>query len=301
MTIALFALLLPACNGDEDPGDADADLDADTDSDTFEWPEPGEYGQECPAAERVGVFEVATFEAYSAASGNVAEGVLPTTIHEEVGREGDCALFQKENPFCDPACVSGQLCEDDDGNPDTNGVCSPYPANLDAGRVHVRGLAVDLAMDPDAALNYSETAVPHPLFEPGAAVQLYAVGAQTEAFSLDGAGVAPMESDGDWTLVPGEPFEVTWTPSDGPGRIWISLNVDQHGNSPVSLVCDVEDTGTTTISAAFVDQLIAYGVSGFATGLMRRRTVDSVELAAGCVDLLVYSHLRAALSCEGCL
>lgn len=308
MRVAFF-VLVAGCGDEKDPsGDADSDVDTDADTDTatdtttVDWPDPGEYGTACPLDDRVGLFEIAAFSAYSAVSGSVATGILPITIREEVGRAGDCRLLKKDNPFCDPPCVAGELCDDHDDNPDTNGVCAPYPPNLDAGTVYVRGLVEGLpALHPDAALNYSNTLVPHPIFDPGAEIQLYAEGADTESFSLEGAGVEVLDAQIDWTMVRDQPLEVTWTPGDGTGRIWLSFNVDQHGNSPVTLECDVEDTGSTIVPAALVTQLIDSGVSGFSTGLMRRLTVDSTQIEQGCVELLVYSHLRGQLQCEGCL
>jgi len=292
--------LLVACGGGTNPAPDAGSQCRDAEDSGVDWPAPGDEGAACSLDTRVGGFEVADLGAYSAVSGSVAAGVLPITVLEEVGREGDCVLLRKENPFCDPPCAPGELCNDPDGNPATDGTCEPYPPNLDAGPVHVAGILQDVIMLPDASKNYSETCVPDPLFDEGAPIQLFAEGAEAETFSLDGTGVAPLEADTAWTMSPGTPLDVVWTPSDGPGRIWLSFNVDQHGNSPVTLVCDVEDTGATTVPATLIDQLIDFGVSGFATGLMRRRTVDSVQIAEGCVDLLVYTHLRGALQCDGC-
>jgi hypothetical protein len=59
--------------------------------------------------------------------------------------------------------------------------------------------------------------------------------------------------------------------------------------------CDVADSGAATISGAFISKLIGFGVSGFPTMDVYRRTVDkdSAKISGkpgGCVEFKVYSH-----------
>jgi hypothetical protein len=298
---ALLAFVVACGGGDKKPPGEDAGCPDAPDSGA-EWPAPGDPSVECSQDTRVGGFEIGDYGTYSYFTGHVAESVLPITVLEEVGREGDCVLLRRQYPFCDPACTAGELCDDTDGNPATDGECRPYPPNLDAGPVHAGGLLQDLVVLPDSSLNYGEICLLHPLFEAGAPVQLFAEGADAETFSLDAVGVEPVDIDleRDWVMAPGQPLDVVWTAGDGTGRIWMSFNIDQHGNSPVTLICDVEDTGAFTVSASLVDQLIDAGRTGITTFVFRRRTVDSVEIAQGCVDLVVYSHVKPPLVCEGC-
>ena len=251
-------------------------------------------GPSCDLDKKIGVFEVAQRELYAAVSGQVADGVVPTTILEELETNGDCVLWRQVNPFCDPPCEAGSAC-------DFDGSCIPYPANQSVGTVTVSGLVQEVEMEPNPVKSYQDTSLPNPPFESGSAVLLTAGGDELESFRLDGFGVGTLKVDSsEWIIVEGEPLEIAWTPEDdGPGRILATLNIDQHGNSPVTMHCDLPDTGSATIPAALLELLIDYGLSGAASGNLFRRTVDSVDISAGCVELLVTSHVSTNLSVEG--
>ena len=47
------------------------------------------------------------------------------------------------------------------------------------------------------------------------------------------------------------------------------------------------------------DQFLAFGVSGFAVGELYRRSVDSITLEPGCVDLSLFSRVQAQPVVEG--
>jgi hypothetical protein len=164
----------------------------------------------------------------------------------------------------------------------------------------VAGLEVDVALNPDATNYYWDTSVPYPLFAPSDGVLLENTGGAIGAFSLRGLGVAKMELlDDEWTIVRGESLDMAWTPGGGNGRVVAAINVDQHGTSPVTLTCTTPDDGELTIDGGLLEQLLQYGVSGFATGTVRRQSGDKVDLDSGCVDLRVYSHSEAAVSVDG--
>jgi hypothetical protein len=82
-------------------------------------------------------------------------------------------------------------------------------------------------------------------------------------------------------------------------RVLIEMTIDQHGTSPLSLACDFPDTGSATIPASIIDQLINSGVTGFPNGRITRRTADHVDLDVGCVDLIVGSRLSASVAVAG--
>ena len=165
----------------------------------------------------------------------------------------------------------------------------------------ITGLLKDpLTMEPNASSYYTDVDVPFPLFEAEAQVDLTATGDEVEGFELQAWGIPNVAlPDAIWEMEAGQPLTIEWMAEPGPWKMLVSLNVDQHGNSPVTMFCDVEDNGTTTVSAELVDELLGYGVSGFATADFRRRTVDSVQIAEGCVQLSVESLKLGKLTVAG--
>ena len=64
----------------------------------------------CPLASRHGGLEVVDDGEYGWIDGTVEDGVLPVSVLEVVATEGDCRLYKKTNPFCDPPCDPGEAC-----------------------------------------------------------------------------------------------------------------------------------------------------------------------------------------------
>lgn len=253
------------------------------------------YGEACPLNSRVGHFQITHDEFYAAVTGTVASGVIPLTVLQPVLQSGDCVMLRKVNPFCDPPCGGGDLCDHD-------GSCIPYPSNQNVGNVSVSGtLKEPLVMEANASDYYTDVAVPFPLFEPNAQIDLSAEGNELDGFHLRAWGVPNVElPDVIWEMEAGMPLTVEWFAEPGPWKMIVSLNVDQHGNSPVTMFCEVEDTGSTIISAELVDELLGYGVSGFATADFRRTTTDSLQLGdVGCVQMSVESLMLGKLTVAG--
>lgn len=256
---------------------------------------PVELHGRCALGDRVGGFQIDVEAAYSAFSGTVSDGVVPVTVLEEVGAEGDCLLLRRNNPFCDPLCMPGETC-------DFDGTCIPYPANHDVGTVTVTGLFDEVVVEPlEPTFSYFDTSLSHPPFDPGAALELTATGGDYEAFVLHGNGVAMVEPVGDeLVLSTSEPVDVQWTASGATNsRLFLAVSVDQHGITPVTLVCDAPDTGSLEISADLVSQFLAFGVSGYPKADYWLQTADSVEIAPGCVEFVVRSHVQNDLSVSG--
>ncbi len=247
---------------------------------------------ECPSAEQVGYFNVQHEIDYSVVSGEVLDGVVPSKTLFQVGQDGDCILWQRKNPFCNPACQSNQACAQD-------GTCVPYPLPQDAGQVTLSGLTKPSSM---TFPSYYDTTVDHPAFTPGAEITLDAKGATYPAFTLHGQGFAPMViPEGTLVLKKGEALAVSWTPDSSADKasVRVRINVDQHGNSPVELVCELADTGSTVVPVSLIDQLIGFGVTGFPSVHVIRHTLDSVDAGAGCVQFEVLSHRLGDLQVAG--
>jgi hypothetical protein len=93
-------------------------------------------------------------------------------------------------------------------------------------------------------------------------------------------------------ITPHQPLEVKWTKGTRDDmRVHVRINVDQHGNTPISLECDAADTGALTIPAALIDALLGAGQSGVPNAKIERRTVDSKDVGPGCADLVVRSRV----------
>ena len=337
LSLVLACGLLAACGGDDSDSPADAsdpnpadtaaptDTPAPTDTATDEGapsdpgtppPDPGElhddgpapdigppkdtgdpvepvYGTPCPHDQVVGNFEAANWDFYASVTGEVRDGVIPLTVLQLRKEIGDCRLMQKTNPFCNPPCEGGQACTHD-------GKCIAFPANQSVGTVTIDGMLKGVTMEPNPVKSYSETDVPFPAFDAGAAITLKAAGGDLPGFEMRAFGVPMLElPDETIKLKKAEPLEVKWTASDGAARLYMALNIDQHGNSPVTLVCDVPDTGSYTVEAELVTTLLEFGVSGFASFDLYRRTVDSVMLTPGCVEFRVFSFAPGKLKVEG--
>jgi hypothetical protein len=253
-----------------------------------------ELGGMCPLATRVGGFLVSAEPEYSAFHGSVADGVVPVSVLEQVGAEGDCILLRRNNPFCKPLCMPGQTC-------DFDGSCIPYPQNHDVGLVEITGLLEPLMVEPvPPTFAYFDTSLMHPPFAPGALLELTAAGGDYEGFVLHGYGVPAIEPAADEiSLSTGRAVQVQWGPGGSEARLRLVLKIDQHGLSPVQLVCETDDTGSLSVSAELIGQLLAFGVSGYPTADYYLQTADSVEIEPGCVEFLVYSHHQTSMSVEG--
>lgn len=244
----------------------------------------------------VGTFLIEAQEIFSLVDGAVADAVVPTSVLDEVGHEGDCTFWRRNNPFCDPPCLAGDTCGHD-------GQCVPFPVNQDVGTVTVTGLAEPVEMTPLQPGNrYSFTDLPNPAFAPGAEIRLRGTAAAYGPLALDGRGFTPIvPEEGAWLLVAGEPLEVRWD-ADGAAegtRVGLEINVDQHGNTPVTLSCDVADTGTAEIPASLVDALLDYGISGYPNGRITRATTDRADVPDGCVELRVGSPRSVDVRVDG--
>jgi hypothetical protein len=245
-----------------------------------------ERGKPCRAVVKVGEFTVEKNAYGTYPSGHVQDGVAPTAVWTERQREGDCAVLEKPNPFCDPACLPPQICG-------LVGSCIEMPANRSVGTVTVAGLSASVSMTPDATTNEYNTTqtIPAPGFAEGAAVTLHASGADYGPFDLSAQGVAPLSLTGGTVTVKADtPITLTWTPpAQANGRIHIALNLSAHGNDTAALECDVADTGSYPIPGTLLTRLLSLEVNGYPTLTVARRTADSIAIAPGCVDLLVQS------------
>jgi hypothetical protein len=248
------------------------------------------------AADDHGGFVVLSAGADSGVSGSVADGVVPAHVLEEVAAEGDCRMMRRNNPFCDPACEPGQTC-------DFDGVCVPFPTNQDLGTVQLDGLVAPVEMEPVfPGYTYFDTSLSEPPFVGGSLIMLQMPGGTHGPLTLHGVGVEPLVTEEAWSVEAGVDLVVRWDAPSGTvsrGEVALHLHIDQHGNSPASLVCVFDDDGEGTVPAGLLQTLVDTGVTGFPSGVLERRTRDHAELSPGCMDFAVSSSVSIAVDIVG--
>jgi hypothetical protein len=282
MRAALF-LLLVACPTTSDTGSSLDTVDSgggtvDGDPDTIP------LNGVCPLETRWGGFKVEANVDYSAVDGYISNGIVPGNVMEEALAEGDCRLMKRNNPYCNPICEAGETC-------DFDGTCLPYPENQDLGTVTIEGLRNAVSMEPSASgKKYFYTQLDTLAFDAGALIRLQTAGGAYAPLTLNGVGVAPLAPASlDWQIAEGENLEMAWdVPAAGSrGEVFLSLNVDQHGLTPLFLECVFEDDGAATVPSSVIDALLGAGITGYPSGKIQRRTADKVQLGAGCADFIV--------------
>ena len=275
-------LLLASCDPSGDDG---IDPDSGTDSglvDPTGDPATVPLLGYCPLETQWGEFIIEAYDNYSIVDGQASNGVVPATVLELAAAEGDCRLLKRNNPYCDPTCGPGFTC-------DFDGTCVVYPEAQDLGSVRISGLVEDVVMEPLApTYQYFNTKLAHPAFLPGALVEMVTTGGAFAPVMLHAVGVDLLEPTSLlWEVAAGSALAVSWDSPVGAVRssVDLSLNIDQHGITPVTLQCSFQDTGTAVVPASVLDALFAFGVSGYPSANLARRTVDSAPLGEGCIDL----------------
>ncbi len=320
--ISILSVPLPACSsedggdpnetgdGDGDEGDGDVgdgDVAAgDGDGDQGDGDGDGSGGGTtggmpsgiaCERDARLGSFLLILTEDYTTFRGSVSNGVAPNGVPEVKATSGACSLLGAPNLFCATPCENGTLCAGDDQ-------CVPTPMKVSAGTVSVSGTATPISEDPNGiTLDYNETINdPYPAFNSGDALTLSAAGDEADAFSLSGEGVGLMTTSASTVeLVESQPIELSWdaTGASDNSTVEIELTVNAHGGTPAWISCETEDTGSFSIPADIVGQLVDLGLSGFPRVSLTRQTVDSTELSTGCVDFTVTSGVTLDVSIDG--
>ena len=252
----------------------------------------------CTLDVRVGGFTVELGDGFTGVTGSVRDAVAPSDVPELVSQEGSCSLYRKRNLFCDPPCASGATCGDAMS-------CVPAPTNQSVGTVSVSGLAVPLTMLPSGVNSYTNPAspaLPHPGFSEGATIVLSAMGGAYPPFELEGRGISELSlEEATLTVVRGEALTVHWTaPGETNGQVvHLTLEFNRHGGTPSWLECDAPDTGSFDVPAGMLVALLDVELSGWPTLSAVRRTVDSTELSAGCVELRVASAVTVDVAVPG--
>jgi len=305
-TLSVFAIALVACKSDppdNGPNDKGDDTDTEVEEITID-PADVELNGVCDAEELFGGFSISHFSQdpqfqYAAVQGQVTDGVVPVTVLQPIIEVESCILLKRNlPPLCEPQCESDEAC-------DLDGECIPYPQGQDLGTVTVDGLTVPVSMEPlIPGFTYFDPEVPYPAYEEGDVIVLETEGGVYDPITMYGVGGADLViNESEWIVFAGQDMPITWNaPSpDLPTRthIWVRMNIDQHGLTPIQLFCEFEDDGAASIPAVALDELLGAGVSGFANATATRRTVDSGPAGDGCMELIVQSSYSPDILVDG--
>ena len=171
---------------------------------------------------------------------------------------GDC-VYNTPLPegFCDPACVSPEMCRYD-------GTCGLPPVSVSAGDIVVTGARVGLTLRPVEPYLYYETVwatepADGDLFAGADLLTATAAGGAVPAFTVSTRGVDALVTDlpCPLDLTPGADLEVTWTAGGGDDRVIFSLQSGNHGIQFSSVVCATADDGHVLVDGSLIDAFLA--------------------------------------------
>lgn len=234
--------------------------------------------------------------------GQVGDGPVPANVvWTVIKEEGGCRLATPKAPFCEPGCGS-DVCVAD-------GKCQAYPAGHSVGAVTLKGVKLasggtDLGLK-EVAKAYQPpagTMLAYPPFGLGDDVSLHAEGGDYTAFDLATKGVDPLTlTSTDFELEEDKALALTWDAPTDPksAQVYVKVDISHHGGAKGKIECDVDDTGSLTISPAMMTQLIGLGVAGYPSVVVMRQSIDSVKIAPGVVRLEVSARTEQYLTVKG--
>lgn len=240
---------------------------------------------------------------YTSVVGKVSSGPTPSqVIYTESSSSGACKLMKPRVPFCNQACTGGAVCVEDD-------TCQSYPTAKSVGTVKATGIkttagATEFSMSP-VANNYQPTggvSCPFPAFAEGDAIKLESSGGDYAPFTLSSKGISPLSLNSTGLkLQSGQALSLSWTPPGVAGStISVKLDISHHGGTKGMIQCDADDTGSLTIAASLITELLNLGTAGFPTIIVTRTApVGSAVIAPGRVDLTISSTVEQAVEVPG--
>lgn len=260
-------------------------------------------------ADEVGRFSVTLFEAstaggttvpaYTYVSGVIRDGVTPLAYTmTQVAQEAACTLYSISVPGCTGVtggCGTGVCVATD--------TCKALPTAKNAGTVTITGVGTSAITLVNISNNYQYGGdITYPGFAEGDTITLSSSGADYAAFTASAKGIAPLKLSTDtYNLSKTSPLNLSWT---APGalsnaRVLVTLNLSHHAGSSGLLTCDVADTGSLTISASLISQLINLGVAGFPTLTVTRTSVGWASITPGSVAFDVSSPISRTVTVDG--
>jgi hypothetical protein len=197
-------------------------------------------------------------------------------------------------------------------------VCQPNPEKLNAGTVTVTGVTTATGatqyqlLNLDNAYVSANTPLAYPGMVEGDPIRISAKGGVYGDFEIASRGIAPVQlTNAPYHILkdPTDPtkwqaLKVDWNlpGSTDNAKIRLILDVSRHAGVVGYIICDVEDTGSLTISASLIDQLMDLGnIGGYPEiNIIRSATgTTTVGPGKGKVELSVESRYERFPLIEG--
>jgi hypothetical protein len=197
--------------------------------------------------------------------------------------------------------------------------CQAYPTPKNVGDVTVSGVRTASLATTFQLVNVGNTyqvppgTLAFPGFGEGDTISVSATGGEFEPFAISAPGIAKLTLTNEPFHLARDPafpddatkfqdLTITWIPA-GPAStagINVELNISRHAGTVGFLECEVEDTGSLTVSASLVSQLAALGnIAGFPELMVTRGTYGSTTIAAGRIELAVEAFVERFPTIEG--
>ncbi len=247
----------------------------------------------------------ATPDGYVSVLGLVYDGAPPPPkAWKAIDEAGDCQLYERAYPFCDPDCKSGEKCVAGDQ-------CQRVPSPLDVGIVTLEGIADEsiamTALAPSNTYQLPADAMPnYPPFDAKTQVVLSAEGGAAGAFAIQAQGIDPLEREASAvSFDPDADAVIDWTPGADPSAtVELVFDISHHGGQNGELICEASDTGEFTVPRKLVAGLIELGVAGFPEVRITRKSVGVASDVKGELRLqlessrVVYLDIPGLSSCS---
>jgi hypothetical protein len=234
--------------------------------------------------------------------GQVYDDVTPANvIWTSFKEDGGCRVEKPSVPFCEAGCGQDACVADN--------VCKPYPMLHSVGTVTLKGVKLagggselELKETLKAYQPAAGTMLAFPPFAESDTVSVSATGGDFAAFELSTHGVKPMVfTSTDFELDKDKPLELKWPAADDPkaAQMYIKLDISHHGGAKGLIECYVDDSGSLTISAELINELMGLGIAGFPTVVGMRLTSDTAAIAPGLVKLEVSARTEHYVTVKG--
>jgi hypothetical protein len=228
---------------------------------------------------------------------------------------GGCSVGSSNAACAAAASTSGNTCVCV-----AKDTCQAFPTKKNVGTVTVSGVATTTGATTLQLVNggnsynvdVSTTTLAYPGFGEADTIKVSATGGDYEPFEISANAVKPLTLVRNDVRLVRDPasndptryqaLTIDWDPpaSANASVIHLWLDVSLHASEIGYLVCDTADTGSLTVSAGLISQLVFLGnVGGYPEIGLTRRTSASTRITPGNVELMVESYVERFPTIEG--